>query len=187
MDVLLRHAQEKLDALDRKWRHNFLRTFCFDLLFIGIAVLCILITFRWSVEALVCVGVAKLLWTMRQIIHCVRSIRPHLPIIRQFAPILWRSLWQLHSISGAIKHTTSEAFLYVYAKKVPAVGQTAHIIASAIGATPSQYQMANTAAEKCYPVICRCMRRILVVNVLCFFIFYGILSALVKWYLFAYF
>jgi hypothetical protein len=180
IDSGARRAEEKLTALNKQWRGNFLKTLCFDGAFIAVAAASIAARAHWTLPVLYAIGAAKLLWTLRRAVRLYGALRPHKEVIMRFAPETLGELWRTLSPRLALMSAIRRAFRYYYGEKLTPPVKTAHDIAARIGAVSDAREVEDKIAEKLYPPLSRYLHELLVVNVLCFAVFYGILAALVK-------
>jgi hypothetical protein len=77
----VRYAEEKLAALNKQWRGNFLKTICFDAVFIAVAAASIIVRAHWTLPVLYVIGAAKLLWTFWRAVRLYGALRPHKEVI----------------------------------------------------------------------------------------------------------
>lgn len=181
-------AQERLDTFNKKWRVDFLRTFCLDTVFIAVAVVCIAMSVPWSQAfPIICgAGAAKLMWTFWRMSTLYVNLKPHKEIILRFAPRTLRELCQTRSLNQTLKSAIRNVVRYYYGEKLSGSVKTIHSIAAYLGAVSSAEDVENKIVDAVYPPLIRYLRRILLVDVLCFTVSYGIFISLTKMYLMNY-
>ncbi|GHV88253.1 hypothetical protein AGMMS50267_06130 [Spirochaetia bacterium] len=179
----LKKAQEKLDAMDKKSRHNFFLSFCFDMVFIAVAIVCSIIRFKYALPLLLVIGFAKLAHTLVRLVLLFRDLKPHRKLIQKFVPVFVHELVHSRSLEKSIQAAIRYIFKFFYGEKINAAVKTVHNLTSFIGATPSVSEIEDKAVDNFYPPLNRYIRRLLLINVMCFIGFYGILVGIVKFYL----
>jgi hypothetical protein len=183
IDSGVRYAEEKLAALNKQWRDNFLRTLCFDAAFIAVAVVSIAASAHWTLPVLYGIGAAKLLWTFWRMYNLYGYLKPHKELILRFAPGTLGELRRTRSPRLALVSAIRNVFRYYYGEKLNAAAKTIYGIAAHLGAVADAGEVEDKIVQKVYPPLARYLRKLLLVNVLCFAVFYGIFAALVKMYL----
>jgi hypothetical protein len=178
-------AQQRLDVFNKEWRVNFLRTCCLDTIFIAVTVICIGMSLPWTrAFPIICAaGAAKLIWTLWRLSALYVNLKPHKELILRFAPGTLHELWQTRSLNQTLKAAIRNVFRYYYGAKLSVSVKTIHSIAAYLGAVSSAEDLENKIADAVYPPLNRYVRRVLLVNVLCFTISYGIFISLAKMYL----
>jgi hypothetical protein len=183
MEEGLKKAQEKLDAMNRKSKHNFFLSVSFDVVFIVVAIVCLLVHFKWALPALWIIGATKLIWTLVRLLLLFRDLKPHWKLIKQFVPVFAREFVHSRSLGTSIKITLHDVFKFFYGEKLNTIIQTVHSLASLFGAIPSVTEIEDKVVGNFYPPLNNYIRNLLFVNVVCFIGFYGILMGIVKFYL----
>jgi hypothetical protein len=175
-------AEEKLAAFNKEWRVNFLRTLCLDTACIAVTLICIGISLPWNQAfPIICAaGAAKLIWTLWRTFRLFKNLKPHKELILRFAPETFNDLWQTRSFSETLKSAIRKVFRFYYGEKLSSSVKTIHSIAAFLGAVSSADDVENKITDAVYPPLGRYVRRVLLVNVLCFTIFYGLFISLVK-------
>ncbi|GHU84587.1 hypothetical protein FACS189473_2280 [Spirochaetia bacterium] len=179
----IKTVQEKLDAMDKRSRRNFLLSFCFDMVFIAAAIVCLVVRFKWALPALWVIGSIKLSCTLVRLVLLFRNLKPYRELIKRFVPVFAREFVHARSLKKSIQPTIRDAFRFFYGEKINAAIKAVHNLATLIGATPSVSDIENKAVNSFYPPLNRYIRRLLLINVMCFIGFYGILVGIVKFYL----
>jgi hypothetical protein len=179
----IKTTQKKLDAMNKKSRHNFFLSFCFDIVFITVALVCLIIRFKWALPVLWIIGAVKLAITLVRLLLLFRDLNPHWKLIKQFVPVFVREFVHSRSLEKSIQMTIRDAFRFFYGEKINTAIKVVHNVTSWMGATPSVNEIEDKAVDNFYPPLNRYIRRLLLIDVMCFIGFYGILIGIVKFYL----
>jgi hypothetical protein len=183
MEEGIKKAQEKLDTMNKKSRHNFFLSFCFDMVFIAVAIVCLIVRFKWALPVLWIIGSVKFVRTLVRLLLLFRDLKPHWKLIKQFVPVIVREFVHSRSLERSIQTTIRDAFRFFYGEKINTAIKAVHSVTSWMGATPSAGEIEDKAVVNFCPLLNQYIRRLLLINVMCFIGFYGILIGIVKFYL----